>query len=904
MSCARAAELLADPEVRWRCASSYHARYGWVRHQHDGYNHFIMDLLPGIVRENSDIVVDQAGRRHTIQFGEITVHRPRDKCTDGTAPGAHVTPWECRIRRQTYQVAVTGNLLHEIHALDSDGNPTTLLQRNEAIEVPFFRLPCMVRSKFCWLDGDPTPARECPMDPGGYFIINGVEKVLMSQLKLRGNLPFVFPAKGLVAAKYSYVAEVRSTHAKKWRSTSTLKLMEHYYESSRKCHIVALLPFVMRGCTQLEVPLICLWRALEAVHGHTPKTIPDIVSTIFMDGTSPDWNDPHARALVESSLRMAPFDTNTPQQNLEWLETQGSKEKSEVKRHKYIWHILSNEFLPHIADPMERYTYIGVMVRRIVAVELGNIPADDRDHNGNKRLDGPGPLLAILFRQLFRNHLKQIKQSVQRAVEANKHINVVDYMQPKRIEVGIGFHFATGTWSLNRVTNSGVCQVMNRQSNCAMIAHLRRLSIPLNRDGKAPLVRQLHPTDVRLFCVSETPEGAPVGLIKNLAILAHITNGVEVGWAETVVSGLITHVEPGTTLVMVNGNTIARVADGAATAVILRDARRSGRLCFDLSITYTSQEGVQVFADGGRIMSPLFVVKNLHRLPVVLQSYMHHDLWDGLLGEGVVEYMDKREEEHCLVAPNSTVLVRGHTFTHLEIDPCVIFGPTTACIPFSDHNQAPRNIYQASMAKQAIAMPMLNVNDRFDVHLFCLNYPTRPLVSTRVGRDPIISFELPSGVSPIVAICCYGGQNQEDSIIVSKSAIDRGFARITSYISFRADLKQGTTDMETFEIPSEKDCLSRRGDADYSKLGPDGIVPIGTRVQPNDVIIGRTLTRTLPKHTTPEWTRDRSIVLPKNSYGVVENVIMTQNNHGTPSCLVKIRSTATPEVGDKFSRYD
>ena len=220
-----AVRLLADPDVGWRCASAYHTRYGWVRHQHDGYNHFVMDLLPGIVRENSDIVVNEAGRRHTVHFGDVTVHRPQDTprpCDttdkDQRPECTPVKPWECRMRRQTYQVLVTGNLLHEIHALDSDGNKGELLQRNEAIEVPFFRLPCMLRSKFCWLSGDAAPARECPMDPGGYFIINGVEKVLMSQLKLRGNLPFVFKAKGTAANKFSYVAEIRS-----WKNKSSTK---------------------------------------------------------------------------------------------------------------------------------------------------------------------------------------------------------------------------------------------------------------------------------------------------------------------------------------------------------------------------------------------------------------------------------------------------------------------------------------------------------------------------------------------------------------------------------------------------------------------------------------------------------------------------------------------------------
>ena len=242
---------------------------------------------------------------------------------------------------------------------------------------------------------------------------------------------------------------------------------------------------------------------------------------------------------------------------------------------------------------------------------------------------------------------------------------------------------------------------------------------------------------------------------------------------------------------MVNGSRVAWVREPQEVLRLLRNARRTGQLGHDTLVTWDPYVGVEVFADGGRVCSPVLVRENLHRLAKVLKSHTQNDLWCGLLDAGVVEYLSKREEEYCIVAPNIMALdIPGNPeYTHVEIDPGVIFGTTAACIPFSDHNQAPRNIYQSSMHKQAIAMPVMNVEDR----------PTRPLVSTRTGRDPIVSMELPSGISPIVAICCYGGQNQEDSIIMSKSAIERGLGRITSYMTFRADLKQGTMDNELFE---------------------------------------------------------------------------------------------------------
>ena len=154
---------------------------------------------------------------------------------------------------------------------------------------------------------------------------------------------------------------------------------------------------------------------------------------------------------------------------------------------------------------------------------------------------------------------------------------------------------------------------------------------------------------------------------------------------------ILRDVPEGPTPVMVNGSVVKSVLDGPAVAQIIRSARRTGRLVPDTSVTFDQYEGVQIFADSGRICSPVFVASALDRLPGILRHYEHHELWDGLVGEGVIEFLDKREEGHCLVASNiDTYLADPAPHTHVEIDPSVIFGPTTACIPFSDHNQAPR----------------------------------------------------------------------------------------------------------------------------------------------------------------------------------------------------------------------
>ena len=280
--------------------------------------------------------------------------------------------------------------------------------------------------------------------------------------------------------------------------------------------------------------------------------------------------------------------------------------------------------------------------------------------------------------------------------------------------------------------------------------------------------------DYRIFCPSETPEGAAVGLVKNLCLLAQITSINDTTWANKAVGRILRGTSEGTVPVMVNGSITTHVADGAVAATTLRAARRNGSLFQDASITWDPLAGVEVFTDAGRICSPVFVASALPRLPELLRTYMKHELWDALVEHGVIELLDKREEEECVVAANIDMFLGApEKYSHVEIDNSCMLGPTAGTIPFSSHNQAPRNIYQASMQKQAVGMPMLNIGTRFDTHMYVMNHVTRPLVSTRVGNDPIINFELPSGVSPIVAIACYGGLNQEDSLIVSKGAVER-----------------------------------------------------------------------------------------------------------------------------------
>ena len=302
-------------------------------------------------------------------------------------------------------------------------------------------MPCMFRSQSCWYPHADESQRECPLDPGGYFLINGCEKTMLGQLKLRGNIPFVFKLKPPL--KYTYACEVRSVHLGKWRSTSTLKMYIHVDPMSDCCVLILRLPFVMKGCQQLEVLLVTLVRALGV-------TDPGDLRAIGRE-LAGATEEPDVERYLADALAMHPFAEATPEEAMSWIAENGSKEKTAEKRLKYAQHIVRNEVVPHLGTNMRPATvrrkvaYLLLMARRLLRVETGKRPADDRDDCKNKRLDTCGPLLGILFRQLFRNHLKQIRQSLVRAIDSNRHINIAEFLAPNRIALGLQFHFSTGT---------------------------------------------------------------------------------------------------------------------------------------------------------------------------------------------------------------------------------------------------------------------------------------------------------------------------------------------------------------------------------------------------------------------------------------------------------------------------
>ncbi|KAF8313839.1 DNA-directed RNA polymerase II, subunit 2 [Clavulina sp. PMI_390] len=950
----------------WTVISAFFDEKGLVRQQLDSFDEFIQNTMQELVDENADLVLDQSAqytghgddeaRRFEIKFNQIYLSKATITETDGSV--VPIFPQESRLRNLTYAAPLYLDITKSEMIPDHDNpqpngepgwKPNPASPPENVRNVWVGRMPIMVRSQFCTLNGlserDIFDLNECPYDSGGYFIINGSEKVLIAQERMGMNQVYVF-AKAQ-PSPISFLAEVRSAVEKGGKSVSTMQVKLHHKNPTKQTGNVirASLPYIRE-----DIPVWVVFRALGITSDR------DILEHICYDTTDIQMVEMLKPCIDEGQV------IQEREVALDMIGKRGTTTGlTKDKRLRYAQEILQKEMLPHISmaegSENKKAFFFGYMIHRLLLAALERRELDDRDHFGKKRLDLAGPLLANLFRMVFKKLTKDVYRHLQKCVETRKEFTIGAAVKPNTITNGLKYSLATGNWGDQKkfmTAKAGVSQVLNRYTFASTLSHLRRTNTPLGRDGKIAKPRQLHNTHWGMVCPAETPEGQACGLVKNLSLMSVISVG---SFSAPILEFLNEWgLEPleenaansGTlTKVFVNGVWMGNHRDPGSLIMTLRKLRRRDDISSEVSIVQDIREReIRLSTDAGRVCRPLFIVDNQQLL--LKKSHIHRLSDKGLGGhnddpytfsdlrkEGIIELLDAEEEETVMICMTPDELdesraegaaggyaatsgttdrdiaariqstLSSHTWTHCEIHPSMILGICASIIPFPDHNQSPRNTYQSAMGKQAMGIYLTNFQVRMDTMANILYYPQKPLATTR-SMQYLKFRELPAGQNATVAILCYSGYNQEDSVIMNQSSIDRGLFRSMYYRSYSdAEKMLGMTPLESFERPTRDDTL-RLKHGSYEKLDDDGLIPPGTGVVGEDIIIGKTAplppdSEELGQRQRTHTKRDVSTPLKSTENGIVDQVVVTTNGDGLKFVKIRIRSTRVPQVGDKFA---
>ncbi len=918
----------------WRVISAYFNEHGLVRQQIDSFEDFIENTLQEVI-DNS---LPMEAKRETppsdpqnyqyaktkIKFDQIFIGQPEYREPDGSTE--NLFPRTARLRNLTYSAPLVLRITeYEVDVNeDKDESERENITSQKTMRFPFGTVPIMLRSKFCQLSKEKAKddraimeLGECPFDQGGYFIINGSEKVLIAQERMASNHVYCFTTSK--AGQTMHYAQIRSAQEGSSKPTSTLEV--RHYPSAGKGSMLS--GSVFRASIPLikaEIPIMIVFRAL----GHVSDR--EILEHICYD-----FSDNEMMELLRPSLEEALW-IQDQEVALDFIGKRGEAVGApRDKRVRFASQLMQKDFLPHLGDePMnesKKAFFFGYMVHKLLQTILGRRELDDRDHYGNKRLDLAGPLMGNLFRQLFEKLRKDSQRTLQRQVRDGKPFNAAFHLNGKPIQDGINYSLATGNWTIQKGATgarTGVSQVLQRLTYQSTLSHLRRLNTPIGRDGKIAKPRQLHNTLWGMICPAETPEGHACGLVKNLALMTHISVATSTGPIEQLLSDLgvesLDEISsssiPDATKIFLNGNWHGISHSPYNVVEYLRTMRRRDQLPSDVSAVWDMKDReIRLYCDSGRCCRPLYIVENqelLIRKEHIIKIIDGEYGWLDLLRLGLIEYIDTEEEETVMVSMNVDNVSRRAktniaTYTHCEIHPAMILGICGSVIPFPDHNQSPRNVYQCAMGKQAMGIYTTNFQLRMDTLAHVMYYPQQPLVTTR-SMDYMYFRQLPAGINVVVAICCYSGYNQEDSVMMNQSAIDRGLFRSMFYRTYIDKEEKRPHGQEEFERPSAQITVGMRRHSEYDKIEPDGLVAPGTRVSGDDIIIGKTvplpvnaIRGTGDSRQQRQTKRDTSTAVRSSETGIIDKVMLSTHDTSLKFTKVRFRSTRVPQIGDKFS---
>jgi DNA-directed RNA polymerase II subunit RPB2 len=925
----------------------FRQKYIMFSHLHNSFDKFIDDDIRDLLENGNNVFFEKTTKdkvyRYKFVYEDIAIRPPMIETEDEI-----MTPQQARLRDMTYSAKLLATITQVQEIVDiATGEIKTKVVGEPEKEYPVATIPIMVRSKYCTLNiNKKFNKKECEYDPGGYFIINGGEKVMLSLERMVENKPFVWTKKDSNMLIYNVQVSSKSF------TRDTMQLVNIRMKKENMINIQV--PIIN------EISVFIVMRALGV------ETDRDIVNLIVYDK-----NDPDMLNIVRLALENAKDDKDTNAKRIitqdealdllvnkmrvvrSYKYSETDKDIKHIEKKMHLQSLLTDNFLPHVeGGNIEKAYYLGYMINRLLHCYLGRIPPDDRDSFVNKRVDLPGALLFDLFKQSYKKMLSECtKNFKKRNQDDNNPQNVINQIKPNIIESGLKTTLMTGNWNKKK----GVAQVLQRLTYLQMLAALRRVNSPTidASVNKLTSPRHLHPTQYGFLCYIETPEGNNVGLVKHLSLMGNVTI-MQPSQIKTIKKHMIKDIinirdVPSQQLnkytkVFMNGEWIGLTEEPKKLYHKMKELKYQGRIDATTSVVHDIRSELEcrelhVNCSGGRMFRPVLVAKdnklvlNKEHIRMIALDGKETNTkvasWNKFMSRnpGVIEYIDAEEQFHAMLAmfpsdlkqsrdrshvsykdlsevefrsaPNrydDSVYVRH---THCEFHPSMHIGVVASNITFCNCNQGPRNMFQFSQAKQAMGIPTTNYRDRLDL-TYVLYHPQRPIVTTR-SRKYVGTDILPTGENTIVAIACYTGFNQEDSVVMNKSAIDRGLMVATAMKREKSEIeKNQSTAQDDLFIKPDRSKVVGMSYGSYDKLNEFGFVPEETEVVDKDIIIGK-VTPIQPVGNSTKELKDSSVAYKSHANGVVDRVWnKIYNSEGYEILKMRIRSERILMIGDKM----
>lgn len=864
------------------------------RHHIESYNSFILNDIPSIISANKTVYSD-IDQSFYLTYKSIRITKPS---LEEDMNSRVIFPNECRIRDLTY----SANLYADIEYIKDKIQVT----KNN---VFLGKIPVMLKSILCHLseenksfhkinignesyklpltkshaekDKIKYKSKECPNDYGGYFIINGVERVVLIQEQLSKNRIIVEHDKqfGRIVSVTSSTLARKSKTGIYLNKKSVLTLKNNIFTT--------------------DVPLIIVLKAF----GMTTDKM--IVEFIGYEQSIIDMLEISIEECCKEEIFTQTQALNYLNKSLKLIYDDSLQKIDKVQRTRKL---LNDVILPNIPNEGANQFRKALILCFMTRFLLLDDKVDDIDFVGNKRFEMSGQLLSLLFEDTFIRFNTDLKKSIDKVLSRirSDNFDALSYLnlQVNLITNSFNRAISTGNWSLKRfrMDKKGVSQVLSRLSYTSAIGMMTRIQAQFEKTRKISGPRSLHTSSFGVICPNDTPEGESCGLVKNLSLLAYITTGnkknlnndltleikdEEKDLSEEIILKMnIKHysicnandIHSGYS-VFLNGSFLGVAFHFERFINELRNLRNKNILSPDTSISKSdSRKIINISTDSGRLCRPLLILKdNKTKLTFkdVEQVKNRYKSVEDLFKEGKIEYIDVNESNDSLISffdpykftdiceRKSDENIMGVQYTHMEVSDYTMLGYIASLIPFPNHNQSPRNTYQCAMSKQAMGILHSFYRERYDNVLNILTYAQKPIVSSRTKQF------MPSGTNAMVAVMSYSGYDIEDALILNRASLDRGFAIGEIYKSYKQEIKEyidGTKQKLVFKkFPGEKIV-----DGDY-------FINLSTN-DPNK------LTGERYKGLDP---------------AVLDSLIITTSD--VPIVKARIRQIRVPELGDKFS---